>query len=192
MAGGTFQAGRISVKLLVAIHADLWYMFVLQGGEPMKKLIMATVITVCLVLCAVMWPQSKAAGEEASRPKRVPAMNVAKEPAMRFKGPIEVPMFQAEKETPELPQPELPMETVPEPEPVPTETPLVPEVQSTPEPNPTSEPEPEPTPAQTSSVPQAGDMVYVPGFGWLESQGEGTVTYDDMMFENGNKVGSMG
>ncbi len=34
-------------------------------------------------------------------------------------------------------------------------------------------------------------MVYVPGFGWLESQGEGTVIYDDMMYENGNKVGSM-
>lgn len=39
---------------------------------------------------------------------------------------------------------------------------------------------------------QAGDMVYVPGFGWIESQGEGTVTYDENMRENGNKVGIMG
>ena len=39
---------------------------------------------------------------------------------------------------------------------------------------------------------QAGDMVYVPGFGWFESQGEGTVTYDENMYENGNKVGIMG
>ena len=38
----------------------------------------------------------------------------------------------------------------------------------------------------------AGDMVYVPGFGWFESQGEGTVTYDENMHENGNKVGIMG
>lgn len=38
---------------------------------------------------------------------------------------------------------------------------------------------------------QAGDMVYVPGFGWLESQGEGTVTYNEIMRENGNKVGIM-
>ena len=119
-------------------------------------------------------------------------MNVPKEPAMRFKEPIEVLMVQTGEEKPELPQPEPPMETVPEPEPVPTETPLVPEVQSTPEPSPASEPVPEPTPAQTATDIQAGDMVYVPGFGWLESQGEGTVTYDDMMFENGNKVGSMG
>ena len=35
-------------------------------------------------------------------------------------------------------------------------------------------------------------MVYVPGFGWIESQGEGTVTYDENMYENGNKVGIMG
>lgn len=32
---------------------------------------------------------------------------------------------------------------------------------------------------------------YVPGFGYIESSGEGTVTVNDDMFENGNKVGSM-
>lgn len=43
-------------------------------------------------------------------------------------------------------------------------------------------PEPEPTPEPAIQVPvtnqtvQAGDMVYVPGFGWIESQGEGIVT----------------
>ncbi len=58
--------------------------------------------------------------------------------------------------------------------------------------------EPEPTPEPTIQQPianqtvQAGDMVYVPGFGWIESQGEGTVTYDENMRENGNKVGIMG
>lgn len=158
----------------------------------MKKLIMATVITVCLALCAVMWPQSEATGEGASGPKRVPVMNVPKEVPMRFKVPVEVPMVQAEEKTPEPPKPEPPMETVPEPEPVPTETPVVPEARPTPEPNPTSEPVSEPVPTQTATDIQTGDMVYVPGFGWLESQGEGTVTYDDMMFENGNKVGSVG
>jgi hypothetical protein len=35
-------------------------------------------------------------------------------------------------------------------------------------------------------------MVYVPGFGLIESQGEGTVTYNEGMRENGNKVGIMG
>ena len=59
-----------------------------------------------------------------------------------------------------------------------------------PEPEPTPEPAVQP-PAANQTV-QAGDMVYVPGFGWLESQGEGTVTYDENMRENCNKVGIMG
>jgi len=41
----------------------------------------------------------------------------------------------------------------------------------------------------TLQLVQAGDMVYVPGFGWLESQGEGTAIHDDRIYENGNKVG---
>jgi len=58
-------------------------------------------------------------------------------------------------------------------------------------------PEPELTPEPVVQTPstqtvQAGDMVYVPGFGWFESQGEGTVIHDEIMRENGNKVGVMG
>ena len=58
---------------------------------------------------------------------------------------------------------------------------------------PEAEPTPEPAVQQavTTQTVQAGDMVYVPGFGWIESQGEGTVTYDENMRENGNKVGIM-
>ena len=123
-------------------------MFVLQGGEPMKKLIMATVITVCLALCAVMWPQSEATGEGASGPKRVPVMNVPKEVPMRFKVPVEVPMVQAEEKRPSLRSRSRPWRLFPEPEPVPTETPVVPEARPTPEPNPTSEPVSEPVPTQ--------------------------------------------
>ena len=101
-------------------------------------------------------------------------------------------LLQTEEEKPDPPQLKLPKETVPEPKATPTATPVVPEVQPTPEPTPTSKPVSEPTPAQTAIAPQAGDMVYVLGFGWLESQGEGTVIHDDMMYENGNKVGIMG
>lgn len=59
---------------------------------------------------------------------------------------------------------------------------------------PKAEPTPQPVIQQppASQTVQAGDMVYVPGFGWIESQGEGTVTYDEIMRENGNKVGIMG
>lgn len=56
---------------------------------------------------------------------------------------------------------------------------------------PTSAPEPAISQPATNQSVQAGDMVYVPGFGWFESQGEGTVTYNEGMRENGNKVGIM-
>ena len=35
-------------------------------------------------------------------------------------------------------------------------------------------------------------MVYVPGFGWLQSEGPGEWSVSENMYENGNKVGSMG
>ncbi len=96
----------------------------------------------------------------------------------------------AEKEKVELPQTE-PIKVIPEEKPVPEEVPTIAEAQLTPAP--VSAPTPVPTPASSRTVigPYPGDMVYVPGFGWLECQGEGTVIYDDMMYENGNKVGSM-
>lgn len=37
-----------------------------------------------------------------------------------------------------------------------------------------------------------GGQVYVPGFGYVESRGAGSVTVNDNMYENGNKVGTMG
>lgn len=48
----------------------------------------------------------------------------------------------------------------------------------------------------TPSEPQGGstnasDAVYVPGFGYIESSGEGTAIQDDSIYENGNKVGIM-
>ena len=39
--------------------------------------------------------------------------------------------------------------------------------------------------------PQAG-MVYVPGFGYLQSEGPGEWSVSESMYENGNKVGIMG
>ena len=86
--------------------------------------------------------------------------------------------------TPEPPVVEITVTTTP--------TPIIePEVEVVvPETNPTPEPVIQ-QPVANQSV-QAGDMVYVPGFGWIESQGEGIVTYDEIMRENGNKVGIMG
>ena len=35
-------------------------------------------------------------------------------------------------------------------------------------------------------------MVYVPGFGWIQSEGPNHVEYAEDMYENGNKIGTMG
>ena len=97
-----------------------------------------------------------------------------------------------EKEKTEILQPEQTEQAFLEPEPAPTETPAAPEVQPTPEQESVTEPAPETVTNQTAIEPQAGDMVYVEGFGWIESQGPNHVEYAEDMYENGNKIGSMG
>lgn len=59
---------------------------------------------------------------------------------------------------------------------------------------PESAPVEEPTMQPTAETPQAtqGDMIYVPGFGYLQSEGSCEWSVSENMFENGNKVGSMG
>ena len=70
-----------------------------------------------------------------------------------------------------------------------------------PEPTPAEEPTtelpatiPEPASIEESitktSQPQDG-MVYVPGFGYLQSEGPGEWSFSEDMYENGNKVGIM-
>ena len=56
---------------------------------------------------------------------------------------------------------------------------------------PESAPAEEPTIQPTAEAPQDG-MVYVPGFGYLKSEGPGEWSVSENMYENGNKVGSMG
>ena len=156
----------------------------------MKKFIMVVVAIACLTLCAAVWSHGEVV-EETPQPTQEIAVNTPEMPVADTKEETEV-LPQAEKENAKPLQPEPSPKTIPEPEPTPAEIPMIPEVQPTPEPNPTVEPTPEPTPAQAVVDSQPSDMVYVPGFGWLESQGEGTVIHDDMMYENGNKVGIMG
>ena len=64
--------------------------------------------------------------------------------------------------------------------------------QDTPAPEPTGTPEPEPTPEPEVIDSSSENIVYVPGFGWIESQGPNQVTYTEEMYENGNKIGLMG
>ena len=64
------------------------------------------------------------------------------------------------------------------------------EVQASPEQNAT--PPQEPGSASASSDSSPYNMVYVPGFGWIESQGPNHVEYAEDMYENSNKIGIMG
>ena len=157
----------------------------------MKKFIMATVIAACIALCAAVWPQSKAPEEIPVSPP-IPAVCAPEEPAAELKTTP-----QAEKEKEVVPITEAPTEIPAEQEPMPIEAPAASEVQPTSAPEMISEPAPEPAPELTPEAPaaqpmQSGDVVYVEGFGWIESQGPNRVEYAADMYENGNKIGIMG
>ena len=95
-----------------------------------------------------------------------------------------------EEEKSEATLPELVEEADIAPEPSPAQTPSASEVPVLPEQDVTAPQEPEPAPASPNSAPD--NMVYVPGFGWIESQGPNHAEYAEDMHENGNKIGIMG
>lgn len=163
-----------------------------------KRVIVAAAITACLALCAAVWPQNETI-KEIPLPSETPAVTAPEATVEELKTEVET-VPSAEKEKAEILQPEQTQKAVPEPEPVPTETLTAPEVQPTPEPTPVLEvsydPAPkqaaEPPAAQATIEPPSGVMVYVEGFGWIESQGPNHVEYAEDMYENGNQIGSMG
>lgn len=164
----------------------------------MKKFITATVIAACIALCAAVWPQSKVV-KETPVPPPTPAVCATEAAVAELKTEVQTtPTSKKEKEA--VPPTKAPLEISAEPELAPGEIPTAHQEHPTPEPEMASEatlkPAPEPTrelPAvQTATEPQTGDMVYVPGFGWIESQGPNRVEYAADMYENGNKIGSMG
>ena len=150
---------------------------------------MTTVIAACLALCAAVWPQTGTV-EETPAPTTTPAVSAQKAIVAEPETEVET-VLSAEKEKVEIPKQEPSQEVSPGPE-APIETPIAPEVHQTPESEPIPEPTSEPSPAQTSTTPPSGDMVYVEGFGWIESQGPNHVEYAEDMYENGNKIGIMG
>ncbi len=159
----------------------------------MKKRIIVTVFTACLALCAAVWPQTEATVETTPAPLQVTAVS-APEPTVEniAVGAETTPPTEKEEMKISQPQDEPLREPTPEPAPVPEEVPIIAEVQPTPAP--VSAPTPVPTPASSRTVtgPYPGDMVRVPGFGWLECQGPGEVIHDESIYENGNKIGIMG
>ena len=162
----------------------------------MKKLIMTIVIAACLALCAAVWLQSEV-GEKTPTPAPTPAVIATEPPIAERKTKVEAAP-QTEKEKTEISKQEPCHEVISEPEIAPAEPAAAPKpvLEPMPEPIPAPEitPAPESTPEPTPTVidSQSGDMVYVPGFGWLESQGPNHVEYSEDMYENDNKIGIMG
>lgn len=164
----------------------------------MKKFIMTTVIAAYIALCAAVWPQSKVV-KEPPAPHPTPAVCATEATVEELKTEVQTTP-PAEKENEEAPPTEAPLEIPAEPELAPGEIPAAHQEKPTPEPETASEatpkpapkPTPEPPAAQTTIKPQTDDMVYVPGFGWIESQGPNRVECAADMYENGNKIGSMG
>ena len=163
-----------------------------------RKIIATAAIATCLALCAAVWPQTETV-EETPLPSETPAVTA---PQPTILEPDEVVLtVTTEKEMVEIPEAE------PAPD-VTSEEPTTPEIekqaeaeqestqpaQSKPiQPPPTQlEPEPMPESEPETSNSNSEDMVYVEGFGWIESQGPNNIEYAEDMYENGNKIGSMG
>ena len=152
----------------------------------MKRIITVIAFAACLALCAAVWPQKQPVGETPA--PSTPAAVIATQPEVP-KMPEMKEVITPEEEKSEATLQELVEEAdialVPSPAqtPPPSEVPVPPEQNATPQ----QEPEPAPTPDSVSD-----NMVYVPGFGWIESQGPNHMEYAEDMYENGNKSGIMG
>lgn len=55
-----------------------------------------------------------------------------------------------------------------------------------------TQPKPETLPEPMGNDCSSADMVYVPGSGWIHSEGTNHVEFAEDMYENGNKIGIMG
>ena len=152
-----------------------------------KRIITAAAFAACLALCAAAWPQNEPAEETPALPTS-PAV-IATQPEAPEKPEIEE-IIMPEEEKADVAQPEPVHKSATNPEPTSAQIPWISEAQATSEQNATPAQEPKPVPTSPDSAPD--DMVYVPGFGWMESQGPNNCEYAADMYENGNKIGSMG
>ena len=146
-----------------------------------KQIAVATASVACLALCAAVWPQNEQAMETPAA--LTPTAVTAAQPQIPEVPEIEESII-PEKETVDVAELEQPKVVAPAPEP--PQTPIPPEKEKT------AEPKQEPEVAPTSPDSNPDNIVYVPGFGWLESQGPNHCEYAADMYENGNKIGIMG
>lgn len=161
-----------------------------------RRFIVTTAITACLALCAAVWPQTEKV-EKTPTPSETTAVTTPRPTLPEAEKPV-LPVVTEKKES-EMPEAESDPEVTAEELPVPA-----PEIEDEPVAEQKSAPpmqtEPAPVhPTQSESAPEPiandnelADMVYVPGFGWIRSEGPNHVEYAEDMYENGNKIGIMG
>ena len=154
----------------------------------MKKLIIVTLITTCVALCAAVWPHGGAAEEQPVQAAET-AASTRKATVVEITEKNSASLTEMENE---VPQQEVSQEERPEPETGPIEIPTVSELQPSTGQTPTKNSVPEQTSPQPPKELQPGDKVYVAGFGWVEYEGPNHCEDGADIYENGNKIGIMG
>ena len=161
-----------------------------------KRIIIAAAFTACLALCAAVWPQTEKV-ERTPAPSKTANVTTPR-PTLPDTEELVLPAI-TEKQESGMPEAESAPEVAAEEMSAPT-----PEIEKQFEAEQKSAPpmQTEPTPVhptQSESAPEPkandnelADMVYVPGFGWIQSEGPNHVEYAEDMYENGNKIGTMG
>ena len=164
----------------------------------MKKFVIATMIAACIALCAAVWPQTEKVGETPMLSETA-AVTTPRPTLPEAEKPV-LPVVTEKKES-EMPEAESAPEVATEELPIPvpeiedeaeTEQEYVPPTQTDPIPVQPTQPEPKSAPEPLANDNELADMVYGPGFGWIQSEGPNHVEYAEDMYENGNKIATMG
>ena len=155
----------------------------------MKKLIIVTLITTCVALCAAVWPHNNTT-EQTPVPVAETAVSAQKATVAEIETEENsVPLTEMENEAPRQ---EASQEECPEPETESIEIPAGSELPPFMGQTSTKNSTPEPTQPQPPKELQPGDEVYVSGFGWVEYEGPNHCEDGTDIYENGNKIGIMG
>ena len=161
-----------------------------------RRFIVTTAITACLALCAAVWPQAEKV-EKPPAPSETANVTTPR-PTLPEPEELILPTITGKKES-EMSETKSAQETTNEELPVPApaiedepmaEQKSAPPIQTEPAPVHPTQSESAPEPIANDN--ELADMVYVPGFGWIRSEGPNHVEYAEDMYENGNKIGIMG
>ena len=163
-----------------------------------NRIIIAAMFTACFALCAAVWTQTEKV-EKTPTPSETTAVTTPRPTPPETEERV-LPAIVEKQESgiseaesaPEGAAEELPIPAPEiEDEPV-AEQKSAPPMQTDTTPVQPAQPEPKSAPEPIANDNELADMVYVPGFGWIESQGPNHVEYAEDMYENGNKIGIMG